>query len=167
MHNNDHDLGEEYCPNCGQWLPLVDDTGWCAKCTLAHYPDRSICEQCNSPFKQNDKQHRVKCPRCRGVGPYRNLSYSNTEADANHVELYMRAGLTYELAVERVAFDKLPICNCCGKKIKGGTPGRALFCRTNASCKTAGRRYKYLKETKNMTRNDALKRVIETLRVAA
>lgn len=148
------EFGDEFCPQCAQWKPLIQSTGWCLTCTRRLHPGLCFCDTCGREFT-NTNQFRNQCPSC-----------SQTDwiaRNADRIELYIGAGLTYEMAVARVSYDNRPICRCCGKKIKGGTDGRHLFCKTTAECRTAARRYKYYKEQKGMKRDTALAAVLETL----
>jgi len=154
LPSNEKTEFDEFCPQCGEWKPLVDDTGWCLACTRRRYPDRLYCEECGKQFNGRG-QFRHKCQTCEGV--------DWQARNANRIERYMGIGLPYELAKARVEYDNRPTCNCCGKKIKGGTRGRHLFCKSTAECRKAARRYKWFREDKNMTRDEALTAVIRSL----
>jgi hypothetical protein len=145
---------DEFCPECGGWKPLVNDTGWCLACTRKHYPDRCFCESCGKQFNGRG-QFRRQCQPCE--------DRDWQERNADQIEKYIGIGLTYELAKARVAYENRPTCNCCGNKIKGGTRGRHLFCRDTPECRKAARRYKWLKESRNLSREDALAAVIRSL----
>lgn len=149
-----HTEFDEFCPECGGWKPLIADTGWCLACTRRHFPDRCYCENCTQEFNGRGQIRRF-CQRCEKLGW--------EERNADKLERYIGIGLTYELARARVAYDNRPVCNCCGNKIARGNPDKDLFCKTTPECRKAARRYKWFKENRSMTRDEALAAVIESL----
>lgn len=151
---NDHEFGEEFCPSCGNWAPLIEDTGWCLLCTRRLHPDLMICETCDSTFNGRG-QVRHKCQRCA------NTDWQARNAD--RIESYMAKGYSYDLARLRVEHDNRPLCLACGKRIKGGTRGRHFFCRRSQSCRTAARRYKWLRERYHLSKAEAIATVLQSL----
>lgn len=76
--------------------------------------------------------------------------------NADAVERYMHAGLTYGMAVIKVMFDNRPSCFSCGDKIKGGRKGKDQFCTSRSECRKEARYYKFLLLNKGYTRQKAL-----------
>lgn len=144
----------EFCSECSDFKVLDDVTGWCRDCTMRHYPKHQYCENCGKGF-DDDRQRRALCPRCRSAEWVVN--------NADKIELYIAAGLTYSLAVERVSFDNRPICLSCKRKVKGGIKGRTVFCTETAKCRTSARRYKYYKNNKGYNEAHALELVLQKL----
>src|SRR5881296_50154 len=111
---------DEFCSSCGEWKPLIEDTGFCLTCSREYIPRLCVCSVCSNTFTSRDEQQRYICPRCNRE--------QWLEQNADKIELYMRIGLTYRMAHLKVLSDNLPICNSCGNKIKGGQRGRHFFC---------------------------------------
>lgn len=145
---------DEFCPNCGDWKPLDEVTGFCFACTRGQNPELLVCENCQLEFKP-DNQFRRKCQPCRIA--------SSKERMANAIEAFMALGLTYDEARTKVVREARPICLSCGTRITGGTRGRHFFCRSNKKCKTAGRRYKWYREYHRMSKPEAIAKVLDTL----
>jgi hypothetical protein len=141
---------DSICPSCGRFETLVEQVGFCHSCCVK----LSICPFCGK------QEARVaiagKCNYCA-----RNRWFIN---NANAVEDYMRAGLTYNMAVVKVMFDNRPSCFCCGNKIKGGRKDKDLFCTANAECKRQARYYKFLLLNKSKSKQEALDIISERLR---
>lgn len=145
---------DSFCPNCGNWKPLVEETGFCLACTREQNPDLLVCENCESTFKA-DGQFRRFCPRCR--------TSERLEREANAIEVRLAQGYSLSVSVEYVKREQTPICLCCGNRIKGGTRGRHFFCRERRKCKTAARRYKWYREYHLLGKEEAINKVLESL----
>lgn len=84
------------------------------------------------------------------------------EKHANALDRMLALGLNLTDAIKLVADEIRPKCLCCGNEIRHGR-STVLFCQQNAQCRKARRRLKYYIETKNLPREVALARVIESL----
>jgi hypothetical protein len=124
-----HDM----CPNCGQWLPLVESTGWCAACTIAHDPTLNVCP-CGALFPK--KAQVSKCWACRKE------EWLTKHADK--VEHYLALGFTLTASLTAVKDDVRPICNSCGNPIRGGKEG-TRFCRQHPDCRNKAEAYTTLR----------------------
>lgn len=139
----------EICPSCGNWEQLFPITGFCLKCTRERYPNSAICENCGKIEPRG--QFRTLCQECQKIEWFKR--------NADKIEIYMSIGLTFSMAFDRVHYENRPVCKSCGYKIKGGTRGRHFFCRTTPKCRSAGFKFKHLKE-KGRTQQEALEETL-------
>ncbi|HYT43221.1 MAG TPA: hypothetical protein VEP90_12860, partial [Methylomirabilota bacterium] len=137
---------EEICPNCGEFTNvLVDFTGFCRNCSNAI--DRCVlCGQSNG-----DSRHTL----CR---KHRRELWLTKNADA--IERYMVMGLTFKEAKDKVKKDNGTKydCLCCGGHVKA-----TIFCTKTARCRAARERLRYMTNKKGVTRELALKTILESL----
>lgn len=124
---------DNYCPNCGDWYfdsEFNHDEGWCNSCLNSR---RQVCTRCSQPTDG----YRTTCQACRLEMWY--------EKYADEVELLIvTKGYSVSLARQVVSNMVRPICQCCKKPIKGGTPGESLFCKSNKKCHSMYNRYRRL-----------------------
>jgi hypothetical protein len=113
------DTLEEYCPSCGDWVNYLvfnHDTGWCNSCsgTQDHQPR---CIHCGSVLQP--EHGRTTCHTCRLE------RWLTKHADELEFLVVVKG---YTIAQARLVIVKMirPICQCCGKPIKGAKEG-ALF----------------------------------------
>lgn len=124
----------DYCPACGKWdQELLDHTGWCVSCSMAHQPDTLFCKRCSNPFPRN--KNGLYCSPCKDL--------NWLEQHIDEVEDLMLQGLSFSAAKKKVAAQVRPICVVCHQPIKGGKRN-ALFCRSSLTCITGHRRYRSL-----------------------
>ena len=147
-----NELLDEFCPSCGKYVSLIEATGFCLNCTKHRFPNSAICINCGKIEPRG--QFRTVCNTCQ------KLQWFSENADK--VEQYMRAGLTYSMAITKVLFDNRPICICCDKKIKGGKKGRHFFCKGTPECKTEERYYRYQRE-KGVSKEEAIDKILGRL----
>ena len=148
MESND-----SFCPGCGKYKALVELIGLCIDCCKERFPNHAVCANCGKIEPRG--QFRTLCNYCQ-----RNKWF---EENANALESYMRAGLTYSMAVVKVMFDNRPTCFCCADKIKGGNKGKDTFCTSKAECRREARYYKFLVLNKGKTREEALEIISERI----
>jgi len=143
---------DEVCPSCGQITQLDEYTGWCADCSAELKLGNSVvhfCVRCNAAFTSVKSE--FICPSCK------------TEDWANAVEHLMGTySISHTRAKQLVALGEQATCLCCGSIIPRGTKGRHLFC-SKPKCKSASRRVKHLRLDKGMSKQEALKTVLEEL----
>ena len=143
----------DYCPSCGEWDKVIDEyTCWCLDC---------------SPQVRN----KIPCNTC---GEYILISNGTTICADCKLEqwlakytddlefLIVYKGYSFSRARATVARIIRPVCKCCGKSIKGGTPGETLFCKANPRCHKMYRKYKKLMKD-GMSAEDALREVTSVL----
>lgn len=146
-------LDSSICPSCGKEEPLNELVGFCKACTKQRFPHSAVCENCGKIEPRG--QFRKLCNYCQ-----RNKWFSE---NADAIESYMRAGLTYGMAVVKVLFDNRPSCFSCGRKIKGGKKGKDLFCTSTVECKREARYYKFLILNKGKNKQEALEIISERI----
>lgn len=147
-------MEDEICPSCGKLKTLNEVSGFCLLCTKDRFPNSAICEKCGT-IEQHRGQYRRYCNWCQ-----RNRWF---EENANTIEFYMRAGLTYSMAIVKVLFDNRPTCFVCGDKIKGGSKGTTKFCTAKAECKREARYYKFLRLNQGKSKQEALEIISERI----
>lgn len=137
---------EELCPSCGHFAILNDTTGFCADCSKPYLVEE-LC----------------KCGRRRrqqGRCCYREAWY---DRNADRIEELISTGLTLGQAKERVISEDRAICVICLESIPGRIRANTIFCTRRPECRSATRRFRYLKEEKGMTEAQALTEVLEEL----
>ena len=127
------DDNEQYCPSCGNWVTSDEfngETGWCIECS----PVSPLCANCGVVLRD---QTRTMCHACR--------TELWLERHSDDLELLI-VTKSYSVTQARIAVTKMvrPICHCCGKPIKGGTPGESMFCKSNKKCHSMYGRYRRL-----------------------
>lgn len=139
----------ELCPSCGEFTDtLVEKTGWCRLCSFAgHGTGGVFCEGCGNVRYSNP------CSSCK------EQNWLATNADA--IERYIIAGLSFKEAAARVREEQAPICVNCGDKIKGTI--FALFCTKKPECRRAKRIYRYKRDYHKLSVHEALTQTIRQL----
>lgn len=127
---------DEFCPSCGKHSRLVEDTGWCASCTLEHDPSLKQCTTCGDFFPK--KAQVSQCWTCRREAWF--------TRHADKIEEYLASGYSLTAAVKAVADSIRPNCTNCGESIRGGRE-TSRFCRKNAECAKKADDYTALKAT--------------------
>ena len=126
---------EHYCPNCGDWFSFLHfdfEEGWCIECSLDidHPPQ---CIHCGSVLTKHDI-HRSTCHICRRE--------AWLELHSDELEfLIVVKGYKKADAFKTLIRLLRPICNSCGKPIKGAKSD-ALFCKVNKRCRSAYNKYR-------------------------
>ena len=146
------ETAEEYCPSCGFWVSYLNfdyDTGWCRPCTGSTNLQPQ-CTQCGTVLQEG--HGRTTCPSCR--------QENWLAKHADEIEyLVVVKGYTVSYARQLLIELSRPICQCCGKPIKGaaavGRWGETLFCRKTKACRSAYPRYRKLL-SQNLTTEQAL-----------
>jgi len=128
-------LAEEFCPSCGNWYPLREfdaETGWCVGCSPVSASPQ--CYRCGTVLKDTS---RTTCHTCR--------QELWLERHSDELE-FLIVAKGYSLTAARIMVTQMmrPICQCCGKPIKGGTRGESLFCKSNKVCHSMYGRYRRL-----------------------
>lgn len=124
----------DYCPSCGGWdKSIVETTGWCVACSLAHHPDLLYCRRCGDPYPRN--KNGLYCSPCKD----RNW----LEQHIDEVEIYMVQGYKFSVAKRLVAQNIRPTCVVCKQQIRGG-PRTALFCSRTINCIDGRKKYHIL-----------------------
>lgn len=121
-------LSDEYCPSCGEWVfPLNFNyvVGWCSSCSQEDGALR--CYQCGVALPETDA--RTLCHTCRQEQWY---------ARHAHELEWLMVVKGYSLNQARQTIVKLvrPICQFCGKPIRGASDG-ALFHKDRKPCRRA------------------------------
>lgn len=141
---------EEFCTSCGEWATPDEfnyDTGWCIQCSPDSKP-RFTCSRCGTALNHG---HRTTCPTCRQEQWY--VKY------ADELELLIVAkGYTVVRAREVLVRIIRPLCYCCGEPIPF-VDERAVFCKRNKECRSAGLKFIRLRKT-GLTAEAALARVV-------
>lgn len=137
---------EEYCPSCGSWVEPSEynsETGFCITCSPVSLTPE--CVRCGGAMKDAS---RTTCHTCR--------QELWLERYSDELE-YFIVVKGYSLTMARVTVTKMirPVCQCCGKQIKGGTPGESLFCKSNRKCHSMYGKYRRLL-SKGLTNEEAL-----------
>lgn len=137
---------EEFCTSCGDWFSADEfnyETGWCVECSPVSVVP--TCSRCGTVLKD---LRRTTCHHCR--------QEHWLEQHADELEFLITVK-GYSLTQARVTIIKLvrPICQCCKKPIKGGTPGESLFCKSNKACHSMYGKYRRLL-SKGLTKDEAL-----------
>jgi len=70
-------------------------------------------------------------------------------------------GLGIRAAINAVYDDNRPICVSCGNEIPRSRKNHALFCGKNPKCRSARIKFKYWKNRRGYSRDDALKKALE------
>jgi hypothetical protein len=145
---------QEWCASCSSQVDSLNEvTGWCVRCTLTHCAEQGLllCSSCGGFFKRRG-QFTVNCSTCDAVDWQRR--------NADRIERWMGAGLTYELARDKVREENRPTCLGCGRKIKHGSRTRHVFCRATPTCRTLARRVKWLRDYYGLSRDEAIERAL-------
>src|SRR6266403_2302825 len=102
---------DEFCPNCGEFVPyLHEETGFCYSCSGIE-PTRR-CLGCNSIIEEGSE-----CNRCK----YRKW----LERNADNIERIMVTnGVKASIAKRIVLANNRPVCLVCRNPIKGGQVGK-------------------------------------------
>lgn len=140
----------EYCPSCGEFYTTDEfnyTTGWCVSC---------------SSSVDSSKEHAAAL----GKTPAFNLTSELNEwllRHADHIEHFMLTQqITAEQAVILVRADLRPTCGVCGSQVPHGNT-RTIFCSKTTQCRRAKRRYKYLYQTKGLSKAQALAQITNEL----
>ena len=139
----------DICPNCGDFADLDDFTGWCADCSPQVARNSIPCNTCGEPVPISyGTTICSKCKREQWLGKY-----------TDDIEFLMAyKGYSFSKARTYVAKIVQPICKCCGRPVKGGTPGETLFCKSNPRCHRRYRQYKRLLKS-GLSQEEALREV--------
>jgi len=140
-------LSEIVCPNCGEFTDvLLEKTGWCRSCSYFGTGRTSIlCDGCGKERYSNP------CSSCKQT------DWLKRNADA--LERYIIAGLSFREAEKRIREEQSPICVNCGDRIKGSSD--AFFCTKRPECRRAKRIYRYKRDYKKLSIPDALTATIK------
>lgn len=146
---------DEYCSECCNFVAVLNpSTGWCDECTRKNGYEYLITLSCPNCGRENSDGK--ICSRCK----YELWLGRN----ADSIELVMAVKVISYRAAERVVLIKnRPICQSCGKPIKGGQKGRHFFCTKNPECVKGHNTYEYHLRTK--PQSEALTLAITAARI--
>lgn len=116
------------------------------------------CPNCGNPSSKLDN-YTGWCSDCSRNDPYIQLE-NFLEENANHIEHFMAKGQTLSQALESIRNDYRPCCLSCGELMPRASK-LATFCRKYERCRAIRNRYQYLHKKKNLTKSEALAKVIE------
>lgn len=122
----------EVCPSCGGFTDVTDPiTGW--------------CDDCSRHVRTADYGTRLERWYHR---------------NANLLDRLIAGGFSPREARAIVQFTTTKaICVRCNVVFRKGARGESLFCKSNDLCKSASRRFRYLREERRFSRKQALERV--------
>jgi hypothetical protein len=138
---------DEYCPSCGEWVNYLSfsyEEGWCHAC-VGSSEVRPTCRRCGDVLP--DGHGRTTCPTCR-----LELWYIKYEDEVE----YLMVAKGYTLGQAKLAIVKMvrPICQECGKPIKGGREGD-LFHKGNNNRKCHSAYLKFARLRRSGLTNEA------------